>query len=342
MDWSSILDITFRNVLSTDTVYFVIAAIGLNVQFGYAGLLNFGQAAFLACGAYGMGMTAHYFQVSPWFGLLFGLLFSIALGLLMGIPTLRLRADYLAIVTIATAEAIRLTVRSVRFKQYFGGSDGISRYADEFYSTDGWLIGGIDNGKRYGFGPFEYSGRDLRVMIVGWALIAVVATLVWLLMRSPWGRVLKGIREDEDAVRSLGKNVFAYKMQALLLGGVIGMLAGVILAMSRGSVQPDNYSREVTFYILTALVLGGVATISGSIVGPMVFWMVLAFAEAFLIEVVDDRTGQLTIGGVTLIQTTGQIGQIRFILVGAMLMLLMVFRPQGIFGNRKEMALDGR
>ena len=64
MDWSSILDITFRNVLSTDTVYFIIAAIGLNVQFGYAGLLNFGQAAFLACGAYGMGMTAHYFQVS--------------------------------------------------------------------------------------------------------------------------------------------------------------------------------------------------------------------------------------------------------------------------------------
>jgi branched-chain amino acid transport system permease protein len=341
MDWSNILDITFRNVLSTDTVYFVIAAIGLNVQFGYAGLLNFGQAAFLACGAYGMGMTAHYFQVSPWFGLLFGLLFSLALGLLMGIPTLRLRADYLAIVTIATAEAIRLTVRSVRFKQYFGGSDGISRYADEFYSTDGWLIGGIVNGKRYGFGPFEYSGRELRVMIVGWALIAVIATLVWLLMRSPWGRVLKGIREDEDAVRSLGKNVFAYKMQALLLGGVIGMLAGVILAISRGSVQPDNYSREVTFYILTALVLGGVATISGSIVGPMVFWMVLAFAEAFLVEVVDN-TGRLTIGGVTLIQSTGQIGQIRFILVGAMLMVLMVFRPQGIFGNRQEMALDGR
>jgi neutral amino acid transport system permease protein len=153
--------------------------------------------------------------------------------------------------------------------------------------------------------------------------------------------VLKGIREDEDAVRSLGKNVFAYKMQALLLGGVIGMLAGVILAMSRGSVQPDNYSREVTFYILTALVLGGVATISGSIVGPMLFWMVLAFAEAFLIQVVDS-TGQLTIGGLTLIQSTGQIGQIRFMLVGAMLMLLMVFRPQGIFGNRKEMALDGR
>ncbi|MGD9702544.1 MAG: branched-chain amino acid ABC transporter permease [Acidimicrobiia bacterium] len=341
MDWESILNITFRNVLSIDTVYFALAAIGLNVQFGYGGLLNFGQAGFLATGAYGMGMTAHYFQVSPWLGLVFGLVYAVGLGLLMGIPTLRLRSDYLAIVTIAAAEVIRLIVRSVRFKQYFGGSDGINRYADEFYSTKGWLIGNIDNGKRYGFGPFTYSGRELRVMIVGWALIAVIGFLVWLLMRSPWGRVLKGIREDEDAVRSLGKNVFAYKMQALILGGVIGMVAGVILAISRGSVQPDNYSREVTFYILTALVLGGVATISGSIVGPMIFWMVLAFAEAVLIESVDS-TGQLTIGGVSLIKSTGQIGQIRFMLVGALLMLLMIFRPQGIFGNRKEMALDDR
>ncbi len=107
-------------------------------------------------------------------------------------------------------------------------------------------------------------------------------------MRSPWGRVLKGIREDEDAVRSLGKNVFAYKMQALVVGGVIGTFAGMVLAVARGSVQPDNYSRDVTFYILTALILGGVAKVSGSIVGPILFWMILAFFESFLLEAVDD------------------------------------------------------
>lgn len=347
MDWEFIFNNTIRNVFSIDTVYFAIAAIGLNVQFGYAGLLNFGQAAFLACGAYGMGMSAYYFQWSPWAGILLGLVYAIALGLIMGIPTLRLRADYLAIVTIAIAEVVRLVVRSVRFKPLFGGSDGINNFADQFYSTERWWpIGAINNGARYGwdvpfFRAFTYSGRDLRAMIVGWALVAFFGVVVWLLMRSPWGRVLKGIREDEDAVRSLGKNVFSYKMQALILGGVIGMFSGAIFAISRGSVQPDNYSREVTFYILTALVLGGVAKVSGSIVGPMVFWMVLAFTDTFLNEAADAQ-GRVKVFGLTLISETTKIGQVRLMLVGAGLMLLMIFRPQGLLGNRKEMALDGR
>jgi neutral amino acid transport system permease protein len=165
--------------------------------------------------------------------------------------------------------------------------------------------------------------------------------LVWSLMRSPWGRVLKGIREDEDAVRSLGKNIFAYKMQALILGGVIGMFAGLIFSLSRGSVQADNYSREVTFYILTALVLGGVAKVSGSIVGPMIFWLVLKFVDLFMNEAVDQQ-GQLKVFGVKLIKTTSDIAKVQYMLVGVGLMLLMIFRPQGLFGNRKEMALDGR
>ena len=256
MSWGSIFDNTFRNVFSVDAVYFAIAALGLNVQFGYAGLLNFGQAGFMACGAYGMGMTSHYYGISPWWGIVFAMVYSVILGLLMGVPTLRLRADYLAIVTIATAEVIRLIVRSVTYKEYFGGSDGITGYSQQFYDTDFFLIGWIDNGERYGFGPFTYEGRSLRMMIVGWLLVALFGSLVWALMRSPWGRVLKGIREDEDAVRSLGKNVFAYKMQALVLGGLIGSFSGLVFAISRGSVQPDNYSRDVTFYVLTALVLG--------------------------------------------------------------------------------------
>ena len=93
--------------------------------------------------------------------------------------------------------------------------------------------------------------------------MALFAVAVWLLMRSPFGRILKAIREDEDAVRSLGKNVFSYKMQALIIGGVIATFSGMLLALDRGSVQPDNFSRDLTFYILTALVLGGVAKVSG-------------------------------------------------------------------------------
>jgi neutral amino acid transport system permease protein len=341
MDWVNIFNNTFRNLFSIDAVYFAVAAIGLNVQFGYGGLLNFGQAGFMACGAYGMAMSTNYFGSSPWLGVLLAVVFSVVLGLLMGIPTLRLRADYLAIVTIASAEVIRLFVRSVRFKAFFGGSDGLNAFADQFYDTKFFLIGWIDNSKRYGFGPFRYEGQALRIMIVGWLMVAVVAVFVWALMRSPWGRVLKGIREDEEAVRSLGKNVFAYKMQALVIGGVIGALAGVIFSVSRNSVQPDNYSREVTFYILTALVLGGVAKVTGSIVGPIIFWMLLSFLEAFLIQAADAQ-GKLKIGPIEILRKTADNGQIRLMLVGAGLMALMIARPQGIFGNRQEMALDGR
>jgi neutral amino acid transport system permease protein len=152
----------------------------------------------------------------------------------------------------------------------------------------------------------------------------------------PWGRVLKAIREDEEAVRSLGKNVYSYKMQSLLLGGVLGMFAGMILALDRGSVQPDNFSRDLTFYILTALVLGGVAKVSGSIVGPMIFWGGFAFIDNTLRQATKD--GPLNLG-FQKIQST-QVGNVNFMLVGALLILLLVYRPQGMFGNRKEMAFD--
>lgn len=337
MNWSSIIDNTLQGFIGINAVYFAIAAIGLNVQFGYTGLLNFGQAAFMAAGAYGLGMTAHYFDISFWWGLPIGIGYAVILGLLMGVPTLRLRADYLAIVTIAAAEILRLIVRSVKFRTLFGGTDGINEFSTAF--RDLGVDVGLNPAASYGFGPFTFTGRQTWTMIVGWLLVALFGLLVWALMKSPWGRVLKAIREDEDAVRSLGKNVYSYKMQSLILGGVIGTFAGMVLALDRGSVQPDNYSRDLTFYILTALVLGGVAKVSGSIVGPMLFWALFSFLDTFLRELT--RTGPLRIGDFTLVQST-QIGQINFMMIGLLLILLMVFRPQGLFGSKKEMAFDGR
>jgi branched-chain amino acid transport system permease protein len=279
-------------------------------------------------------MTAHYFGVSFWWGLVFGLIYVIVLGLIVGIPTLRLRADYLAIVTIATAEIVRLVVRSVRFKHFFGGSDGINNFSKAFRDLNPFGVGDF-----YGIRPFRFSGYTLWTLLVAWALVALGSLFVWALMRSPWGRVVKAIREDEDAVRSLGKNVYTYKMQSLIIGGVLGMFSGMIFALDRGSIQPDNYSRDVTFYILTALVLGGVAKVMGSIVGPMMFWGLFVFSDNFLRDLTD--SGPLRIGGVTIIQST-QVGAVNYMLVGLGLILLMTLRPQGIFGNRKEMALDGR
>ena len=334
MDLLSIIENTMRALVGIDAAYFALAALGLNVQFGYTGLLNFGQAAFMACGAYGLGMTAHYFGVSFWWGIVFGLIYVIVLGLIVGIPTLRLRADYLAIVTIATAEIVRLVVRSVRFKHFFGGSDGINNFSKAFRDLNPFGVGDF-----YGIRPFRFSGYTLWTLLVAWALVVVGSLFVWALMRSPWGRVVKAIREDEDAVRSLGKNVYTYKMQSLIIGGVLGMFSGMIFALDRGSIQPDNYSRDVTFYILTALVLGGVAKVMGSIVGPMMFWGLFVFSDNFLRDLTD--TGPLRIAGVTIIQST-QVGAVNYMLVGLGLILLMTLRPQGVFGNRKEMALDGR
>jgi branched-chain amino acid transport system permease protein len=216
----------------------------------------------------------------------------------------------------------------------FGGSDGINNFSKAFRDLNPFGVGDF-----YGIRPFRFSGYTLWTLLVAWALVALGSLFVWALMRSPWGRVVKAIREDEDAVRSLGKNVYTYKMQSLIIGGVLGMFSGMIFALDRGSIQPDNYSRDVTFYILTALVLGGVAKVMGSIVGPMMFWGLFVFSDNFLRDLTD--SGPLRIGGVTIIQST-QVGAVNYMLVGLGLILLMTLRPQGIFGNRKEMALDGR
>jgi neutral amino acid transport system permease protein len=337
MDVTYVIENTFAQLVGRNACYYAIAAIGLNVQFGYTGLLNFGQAAFMAAGAYGLGMTVSVLGVSLWWGIILGVVYSIVLGLLMGIPTLRLRADYLAIVTIAAAEIVRLVVRSVKFRDTFGGTDGLKDFARSFQNIGADI--GLEPAKTYGFWAFKFSGKDLWVLIVGWSLVAIFGVFVWLLMRSPWGRVLKAIREDEDAVRSLGKNVYSYKMQALIMGGVIGTFGGMILALGTANVQPDNFSRDLTFFILTGLVLGGVAKVTGSIVGPMLFWAIYAFIESVLREIV--RDGPLRWGGHTIIQST-QVGQVVFMFMGAMLIALMAFRPQGLFGNRRELAFDGR
>jgi branched-chain amino acid transport system permease protein len=327
MDWNTILSQTITQAVGVLAVIYCLAAVGLNVHFGYTGLLNFGQSGFLAVAAYGLAVTVANLGLSFWLGLVVGIIAAILLALLLGVPTLRLRADYLAIVTIAAAEIIRLLVRSVTFRDWFGGSDGITRFADSFYALNpfsGPLV----------FGPLRFSQNDLWVVTVGWGLVALTSFLVWSLMRSPWGRVLRGIREDEDAVRSLGKNVYAYKMQSLILGGVIGALGGFITAIGFQSVQPDTFSTDFTFFAYTILILGGAARIFGPIVGTMIFWALLVFVGEFLSEGVSS-------GVITFITST-QVGQIRFMLVGLGLMMLMIFRPQGIFGDRKELALDAR
>ncbi|MDL5352406.1 branched-chain amino acid ABC transporter permease [Microbacterium sp. zg-YB36] len=323
MDFMQILSNTLGQVLAPATLGYALAAIGLSVHFGFAGLLNMGVAGFMAIGAYGFAISILTFGL-PWgVAAVIGLIAATLFAVVLGVPTLRLRGDYLAIVTIAAAEVLRLLFLTSAWRNVTGSADGLFNYQRGFRGVNNPLPPGT-----YGFGPWTYTSDQWWVIIIGLVTVAVAVLTVWLLMRSPWGRVIKGIREDEDAVRALGKNVFSFKMQALIIGGIIIAAGGIITAMG-SNVNPNVYVTSQTFYIWTALLLGGAATVFGPVLGAVLFWMVRAFLSNLLPALVE-------IGWLPFL--SGEQSQMLvFVLVGVVLMLLVIFRPQGLLGNKKEL-----
>ena len=333
MDFVSLFGDSIQQAIGPTAIVYALAAIGLNIQFGYTGLLNFGQAAFMAVGGYTMAAFVSTWGLSFWLGIVVGLGLTAVLALLLGIPTLRLRADYLAIVTIAAAEIVRQVVGSVSLKDWFGGQDGLQEFSDTFRSynpfSDRIEVGTL----------VAWSANDAWVMLVGWTLVLLCCLMTWLLVRSPWGRVLKSIREDEDAVRSLGKNVYSYKMQSLMLGGMFGALAGFCVALRSAAINPSMFATDVTFFAYTVLLIGGAARVLGPVVGSIIFWFLITFLDLFFSQATNPSSGPLIPPS---IMTETQASLMRFIFLGLALMLLMIFRPQGIFGDRKELAIDAR
>ena len=330
MDWGAIIENTTRGLIGEQFIYFGLAALGLNIHFGYTGLLNLGQAVFMAAGAYGLSMSVVTLGLNFWWGLLLGVIvFPLILAAIMGVPTLRLRADYLAIVTIAASEMFRIIARSPSLDRWTGSSDGLTGFATTFYDLSPY-----DKQERYFFDLF--IGNQMWVVTVGWIALVIVILISLLLMKSPWGRVLKAIREDEDAARSLGKNAYWYKMQALMIGGVFGAMGGMLRAIGTQSAQPQNFITDVTFFAWVALILGGAAKVLGPIAGAAILYAILSFSDVALRQGVDN--GHIP----EWLMTGTQVGQVRFMLIGLGLILLAAFRPQGIFGNKEEMALDDR
>jgi neutral amino acid transport system permease protein len=314
-------------ILSPVTAAFALAAIGVNIQFGYTGLLNIGQAGFMLLGAYGVAITIQ-FGGPLWLGVLIAIVAAVLFALVLGMPTLKLRGDYLAIVTIAAAEIVRIVGGDQSLVNVTGAVAGIpgSKYQGAF--TD---LSPFPKDGQFTLGPYTYpysAGSSWWLIIVAWLVVIIIAVLLFLLVRSPWGRVIRGIREDQDAARSLGKNVQVYKMQSLIIGGVIGALGGGIYALS-ASVQPDSFGRTTTFLLYTCLILGGAATIFGPILGSFLYFMVLVGLRDVISTFVPSS-----------IMNTQQIPQFTWIVVGVGLMLLVIFRPQGILGNKKELAFD--
>ena len=330
MDLLAILRDGFLAMIGPVTAAYVISGISLNLQFGYTGLLNFGQVAFMLTGAYGTAITVDA-GGSLWLGILVGIAVSVLLGLILGLPTLRLRADYLAITTIAAAEVLRLLVRSSWAEPLTNGVFGIQGFADAFFD-----LSPFPGGELYGIGSWVVTGRRLWLMIVGWVLVGLLFLAFRRLIRSPWGRVLRAVREDEDATMSLGKDVFQYKLQSLMLGGAIGALAGILLAIEQQNVIPDSYLPNVTFILYVIVILGGAGTILGPLVGALVFQFLFFTFDAIMAD------AQAEVDWVGNLITPAEAGQIKLVLVGVGLMLLMIFRPQGILGDRNEVLIDGR
>jgi branched-chain amino acid transport system permease protein len=328
MDWSSIFENGMRDAVGIVAAVYALTAVGINLQFGYTGLANYGQAGFLLVGAYGTAIAVDQWDLPLWVAFLVGLLAAVGLGLLLGIPTLRLRADYLAIVTISAAEALRIVVNSRAAQSLTGGPQGIHGFADDFFDVNPF------DGRFKIIGAWAYSNRDLWVTVVAWGAVALASFALYLLTRSPWGRVLRAVREDEDAARSLGKNVYAFKMQSLLIGGAIGGVAGMLLAVDRQFVDSQQFVANVTFLAYAALILGGLGRILGPIVGSMLLWFFVSALNQFLREAVDNN-----FLGITHVMDANDVGAVRFILVGVLIMVLVIFRPQGILGSRSEVML---
>lgn len=355
---------------------YVLLSFGLNVQWGYTGLINFSVAAFFGLGAYGTALLtagnspigiegSRLFGIIPLtiIGLLIAIVLAVIVAVAIGIPTLRLRADYLAIASLGLAEVVRLIFLNQR--DWTNGSAGLRGIPGFF---DGWpLLGtfpqampglrvdalevsipGVFSTQILGFtleAPFWQALLNVAFVL---ALVGVVFTMLRRAHRSPWGRVLRTIRSDTDLAEALGKDTYAFKMQAFVLGSVIMALAGVFYAHLNLFVSPGNLEPINTFYVWIAVILGGSGSNRGAIFGGFV---VIAIREGtrFLGEALPGALPtanipltDLVVSFPNIVETTyltivNNFASTRLLAVGLLIILVMRFRPQGMLPPQREL-----
>jgi ABC-type branched-subunit amino acid transport system permease subunit len=296
--------IEYIATLLINAAIFALFSLGLNLQWGFTGLVNFGHVAFMTIGAYTTVLLS--LNGVPW-GLAFLIAAAIAglLGVAIGSTALKLREDYLGIVTIGVSEMVRL-----------------------FVNNEAWLTKGTGGVQDFPLPLVNLIDRQYYSFVLLMLLLITVGIVYWRLqwlVRSPWGRVLKAIREDEEVAKALGKDVFGYKLQAFAIGGAIGGMAGAFYAWQLTTVYPDNFVPLITFQAWTIVTIGGAGSNLGVIIGAIVFQFYNAIPR-FLPE-------QLRADG-------GRFEAIQLILIGLTLILLMLWRPQGLLGNKKELTLN--
>ena len=292
-----------------DAGVFVLLAIGLNVVVGFAGLLDLGYAAFFAIGAYTYAYGASPFSgldIPFWPMLLVGAIVAAMFGVLLGAPTLRLRGDYLAIVTLGFGEIVPVVFLNA--DKYTNGTNGITGLAQ----PSAYGLFGING---FGFtNPLPYF---VTVVVI----IAVAFIFLYRLQDSRIGRAWVAIREDELAAASMGINTVTTKLLAFSIGASTSGLAGVFYASKLSIVSPDQFGFTVSFTALAMVVLGGMGNIAGPVLGAIIWISLQEWLKDF-----------------SFVQNHPEV---RGIAMGLVLVLLMVFRPQGLLGSRR-VALEMR
>ncbi len=290
------------SIMLTAGIY-AIFALGLNLQWGYSGLLNFGHVAFMAIGAYATVLLSMN-GVPLVFAVLVGMVLAGACGAFLGVATLRLREDYLAIVTIGFSEIIRFLL--LNWSSLTRGSFGLYGYPRPLE----------------GLVPHE----DYNLLLAGIVIIVLllVYTILEVLVKSPWGRVLKSVRDDEAVSVSLGKNAFSYKVQSLALGSAIAALSGSLLAFYLQYINPNNFQPIETFYAWIMVIMGGSGSNRGTIVGAILLWGF--FSTTRFLE-----------GYISFSPSASSAA--RMVVIGLILVVLMMFRPQGLFGRKEELTV---
>ena len=297
-----------------DAGYFLLLVYGLNIVVGFAGLLDLGYAAFFAIGAYTYAMVASsQFNVHVNFWPMLGLSACVAalFGVILGAPTLRLRGDYLAIVTLGFGEIVPQVF--LNLDKYTGGPNGISN---------------VDQPSLFGY-HFGFNAVPYYYVYIAVILISVL--LLGNLKNSRLGRAWMAIREDELAATHMGVNPVTTKLLAFAMGASFAGLAGVIYAAKLTLISPDEFNFSVSVTILSAIVLGGM----GSLIGAFIGGLMLALLNFMILPQVTNWTHAL---GASIHNDAIANADLHYIIYGAILVLVMLFRPEGLISSASRRA----
>ncbi|GAB2704353.1 branched-chain amino acid ABC transporter permease [Nocardia thraciensis] len=328
---------SFGGVMAQFAMYALIA-IGLNVVVGQAGLLDLGYVGFYAVGAYSVGLltspnspwnqTDGGFLNSRWAWLAcvpLAIVLTAMSGLILGTPTLRLRGDYLAIVTLGFGEIVRLLADNLG--DITNGSLGLAGIAyprlgeSESHPTGYFSSGNLGDSDSWNL--LDRANSGTWWFWIGMVLVILVLLMVGNLERSRVGRAWVSIREDEDAAEMMGVPTFKFKLWAFTIGAAIGGLSGALFAGQVQFINPTGFNIINSMLFLCAVVLGGQGNKLGVLVG------------AFLIVYLPNRLMSIEVGGQSL-------GDYKYLFFGLTLVVVMIFRPQGLFPVRQKLLAYGR